>query len=761
MRAWSYSSKIARYRAGISGMQKRTLLLVAPYFPPSTGGLERYVFKLGESLQRLGWRVVVITTSEDTSVKETVEGMTVYRLPYQFKVSNTPFSFRWLSQIRRIVRAEKPDIVNVHTPVPGIGDIAALVARRVPLVVTYHSGSMWKGRWWIDTIVAMYELFVLPLLLWKAVHVISASDAVRFGFLKKYAYKSSTLSPAIHNELFQPTETLPQEPRILFVTAKLSRAYAHKGFPILLRALATLHARGIPATLDVIGDGDMREAYTAEVQKMGLATFVRFRGKLLGEELAAAYREASLFVLPTSNDSYPVSVLEALASGLPIISTHVGDIPKMVTEGETGFLVDQRDEQALVEKMALLLTDYPRRALMGKKARASILTNFNWDDRARAMNAILKRALAPRIVHACGYYPPHVGGIERMVSTAARMLSERGHAVTVITSGGPSIERSDGLVVRKLASVEFAHTPFAPTLPWHLLTLPRQSILHIHLAQAYWPDMVRIAARVRGIPYIAHYHLDVEPSGFFGSLFIWYKRFTWGPLLCGATRVVACSEAQKEWIHASHEVEAEKISVIPNAVADSFFAQEHEPPRERIRLLSIGRLTNQKRIDCLIDACALLTIPYHLTIAGDGEDRPALEAQAKEKGVSVSFIGNQDDAHMQELHRTHDAFLISSGREGGTPLVVLEAFAGGLPVIAANVSGVRELVHETGILVEPSPENFAKAIEHLFNNPEHYRELSQKGIEKAKSHTWQRYIDQLEDMYFKCAGLACTRDRKV
>jgi len=722
----------------------RTLVIVAPYFPPRSGGLERYAFEMGVALRQAGWRVVVVTSGEAYS-KVDEDSMTVYRLPYQWKISNTPFSFRWFRDVRRILKDERPDVVNVHTPVPGIGDIAAFLSR-VPLIVTYHAGSMRKGTW-MDVFVAFYELFVLPYMLRKAVWIVSASEAVRNSFLKTYAHKSSTLPPGVDSHAFHPAPTLKSESRLLFVSAQLSRAYAHKGLSHVLAALTKLHARGVRASLDIVGDGDMREAYLAEVRKSHLEEYVRFHGELAGEALARAYRSASVFVLPTSNDSYPVAILEALVSGLPVISTRVGDIPHMVEDGKSGFFIPTGDASALAEKIEILMTDPVLRDAMGRAARTRAASDFNWADRARAMDAILQKTLARQIVHICGYYPPHIGGIERVVSTAVKMLGERGWNVHVITSGGPHNVHEGSVTVTRLASFEFAHTPIAPTLLFHLLSLPQQSIIHLHLAQAFWPEMVRLAAWLRGFPYIVHYHLEVEPSGLFGPLFTVYKRMTWGPLLRGATRVITCSEAQKEWIVSRYCVSASRVQTIPNAVDEAFFAEAHDARHEVVRLLSIGRLTNQKRVDRTIRACALLTVPYHLTIAGDGEDRATLEALAQKAGVAATFVGAVDDARMRELHRTHDVFLMSSAHEGGTPLTVLEACAGGLPVIALDAPGVRELVASVGIVVAPDDAQFAAEIERVYHDGTLYRTLSHKSITHARLHTKERHADSLSLVY--------------
>ncbi|MEK7538395.1 MAG: glycosyltransferase family 4 protein [Patescibacteria group bacterium] len=359
-----------------------------------------------------------------------------------------------------------------------------------------------------------------------------------------------------------------------------------------------------------------------------------------------------------------------------------------------------------------------------------------------------------QITHIAAYYPPHTGGLERVAKISAEELAKKGNFVHVLTSAISGIQRGtetkDNLCVSALWSFEFAHTPFAPTLLWHLLMLPRNSIIHLHLAHAYWPELVLLASKLRRIPYIAHFHLDVEPSGFFGPIFVLYKKIVWGPVLRNARRVIACSQDQAMVVERKFGVKKENIVVIANAVSEDFFTNKvYAPSTKQIRLLYVGRLALQKRVERLIEAVSKLSIPAHLTIVGDGEDRSKLEALVKKLKLSnVSFEGRKNDKEMQEYHRSHDAFLIASDKEGGTPLVVLEAMAGGLPILGTNVSGVRELLNDTGVLVnEPYAENFARTIEQLWRAPEKLIALSKKSSEKAKQYKWSRFIDQLEEVY--------------
>lgn len=744
--------------------KNKTVLIVAPYFPPQSGGLERYAFEVADLLhQDYGWRVVVITSGQKHG-KDTIErlnNMTIYRLAYSFKLSNTPLSLKWFSKIKAVIKNEKPDVINVQTPVPGIGDIASSIAPNIPLIVTYHTCSMLKGNLIIDPFIWFYETVILPLMLRRAKHIISASDFVRFGFLKKYLFKSTTISPAVDFTFFTPDPSKKTlRPTVLFVAA-LNYSNQTKGLNTLIDAIKILQKDFPEIQLIVVGDGDMREKYEESVREKGLEKNVIFQGRLNGESLLEAYQTAHIFCLPSGQDNHPIVVLEAMASGLPVISTTIGDIPSMIKDDKEGFLISPNDSKTLVSKIKLLIEN-PQTALsFGKAGRNKVIKKFNWNNRIKIYNNILEEACSEKkiipshiIAHVTGYYPPHIGGVERVAKMAATRLAENGYGIIVITSNQGSDKKYRDIeynpAIKRLRSFEFAHTPLAPLLPYHLLKLPQNTIIHLHMTQAYYPEIVLLTSKLRHLPYVVHFHLDVEPSGKLGPFFLLYKKILWNRILNSANKVIVCSPNQRKLVCKKFGIKRRKIVVIPNGVDNSFFSSNRdESLTDKFRLLFVGRLTIQKRADRLIEAMSKISVPAHLTIIGDGEERKNLENFAKSLGLqNISFEGIKNDQEMQEYHRNHDALLISSEKEGGTVLVALEAMAAGLPVIGSNVFGVRDLLKDTGILVnEPFAENFAKVIDELWKKPEILKELSRRSKEKVKNYTWDIFSNKLEKVY--------------
>ncbi len=117
------------------------IAMVTPYFYPRIGGLENYALGVGRALVAHEECVVEVVTSGDRSQSavDEVGDIKVNRLRRSFVVSNTPIGVRWLLDVRSTVGRIRPDIINVHLPVPGIADIAVFLRGDIPCVLTYHN----------------------------------------------------------------------------------------------------------------------------------------------------------------------------------------------------------------------------------------------------------------------------------------------------------------------------------------------------------------------------------------------------------------------------------------------------------------------------------------------------------------------------------------------------------------------------------------------------------------------------------------------
>lgn len=146
----------------------------------------------------------------------------------------------------------------------------------------------------------------------------------------------------------------------------------------------------------VVGSGSLHAALQAQVERAGLAARFEFRGQIAAgrrEELAALYRTAGIFVLPSHHEGMPTVLLEAMASGAPVISTAVGGALEVVTSGQNGLLVAPRAPEALAEALMALNDDETLRGDLGRKARATVEQRYSWDAVAKQYVACYEQVM--------------------------------------------------------------------------------------------------------------------------------------------------------------------------------------------------------------------------------------------------------------------------------------------------------------------------------------------------------------------------------
>ena len=177
--------------------------------------------------------------------------------------------------------------------------------------------------------------------------------------------------------------------RVPGVVLSLGRIGERKGSYDLLSALAAAPAAE-RWTLRMGGDGEL-EAFKAKAQALGVSDRAQLLGWVRGDDKARHLREAWIYTLPSYNEGLPMSVLEAMAAGLPIVSTPIGGIPDAVTDGVEGFLVTPGDTAALGERLHRLCADTELARKMGAAARARAIQHFSIEAIGPRLEAVYAR----------------------------------------------------------------------------------------------------------------------------------------------------------------------------------------------------------------------------------------------------------------------------------------------------------------------------------------------------------------------------------
>jgi colanic acid/amylovoran biosynthesis glycosyltransferase len=177
--------------------------------------------------------------------------------------------------------------------------------------------------------------------------------------------------------------------RLLF-TGRLAGV---KGVPVLLEALARLRDEHPDVELALAGDGPDRAQLEAEAQRLGVADRVRFLGYQSSDHVRCLLQETDVFVLPSFAEGVPVVLMEAMASGVPVVSTRVAGVAELVEHGVSGFVVPPGDVVALADAIDALLADAELRGRFGVAGRRTIEREFDVAREAAWLGDVLSSAL--------------------------------------------------------------------------------------------------------------------------------------------------------------------------------------------------------------------------------------------------------------------------------------------------------------------------------------------------------------------------------
>jgi glycosyltransferase involved in cell wall biosynthesis len=303
---------------------------------------------------------------------------------------------RILGELRRL----RPDIVQTQTAKAGaLGRVAARIAGVPAVVHTFHGHvfAHYFGSWTSQGIV-LAERGLAGLA--DAVVALSPSQARELE--SKYAVgrgRVVVLPLGIELKPFLTAGSVRGElrrelclPAQIPIVAYLGRLIGIKELSLLLGAVERLVRGGRALFLVLAGDGDQRQALEAEARDRGLAGWVRFTG--WRRDVHRIYADADIVALTSRSEGTPVSILEAMAAGRPVVATRVGGIPDLVEHERTGLLVPPGDEGALAEALERLLLRPEERDAMGAAAREVARRRFDVEKAALELDAFYRRLLA-------------------------------------------------------------------------------------------------------------------------------------------------------------------------------------------------------------------------------------------------------------------------------------------------------------------------------------------------------------------------------
>lgn len=363
----------------------------------------------------------------------------------------------------------------------------------------------------------------------------------------------------------------------------------------------------------------------------------------------------------------------------------------------------------------------------------------------------------PRILHVTA--PGMVGGLESVVTLLTRELARRDHDVALVAALEPGrpepgfLEelREHGVAVQvvRAASRDMAlerRQVAAFMDAW------RPQVMHSH---GYRTDILhRDVARARGVATVATVH---GWTGRGATLKMRCYEWMHRRALRGYDRVVAVSTPIIETL-AGAGVRRERIVLLRNAYAPRTAPLPRVAARARLGIQDgrplvgwVGRVSEEKGPDLLVDAMRRLGPLAEAVVVGDGRARAACERAARESGARIRFVGAVPDA--ATLLGAFEVLALTSRTEG-TPMVLLEAMAAGVPIVATAVGGVPDVITpREGWLAEPDGQSIATALRDALERPVQRRERADRAARRlATEFAVRPWLDAHERMYAELAG---------
>ena len=335
-----------------------------------TGGAEMMVLHLARELSRAGHPVRVVSLhGDDTDVAGLMRRAGVDVVALNKAGGPDP---RTVLRLRAQMRDFSPAVVHTHLPVlEYVLPAVRLYGRRVKVIHTVHNIAREETRHRVLREVnrRAFSHGVVP---------VALNEEVRSSICREYALPPSAV-PVVGNGIDLDAFRGPQRRGLRGAGARLlcvARLAPAKNHALLLRTVARLRESGRDVSLTLVGDGPLRGALEERARELGISERVRFAGRRT--DTAAFYRDCDLFVLLSDYEGMPMSIIEAMASGLPVVATRAGGVAELVDDGVNGALVEA-DAAAAAGAIAAICDDP---ALYARLSAGAVRTSSHYSAEA-------------------------------------------------------------------------------------------------------------------------------------------------------------------------------------------------------------------------------------------------------------------------------------------------------------------------------------------------------------------------------------------
>lgn len=354
-------------------------------------------YSFAKILADRGFEITVFTPDygREENGESNNENFKVIKLKSFLKIGNAALLPQLLWQLKNF------DIIHLHYPFYGAAEFVFLrklfLRKKMKLIVHYHMDTM--GYWLKGLIFKLEEIFFMPLLLRAADIITCASiDYIKHSAAKGYfrkrpdKFKQVPFGVDLNRFKIDLNENRRNEKAILFVGG-VDKAHYFKGLSNLLHAFKIVKKRIKNSQLIIVGEGEMKSSYINLANNLGISESVIFAGHVNNEKLPNYYHDCDVFVLPSinKNEAFGLVLLEAMASGKPVITTNLPGVRSVLKNGRQGFVVAPNDIEALAGRIIKILANEKLAHKMGRSARKLVENKYTWEEAGKELDLIYHR----------------------------------------------------------------------------------------------------------------------------------------------------------------------------------------------------------------------------------------------------------------------------------------------------------------------------------------------------------------------------------
>jgi glycosyltransferase involved in cell wall biosynthesis len=355
-----------------------------------------YFYELSAQQANRGYQVDVLTWKKDGGFSEKLmaAGFAVHRLPgVNFGFKGLAQEYPYLPGLPALIEEVKPEVVHVesHLFLTAFQAVKKANKLRLPCVVTVHGVLAERGT--IANFAQRAYLHSLGTEVLRGadkVVCLTRSDAAEIQSYGCPSEKIRLVPSAVDSKLFKPSKEREDN-----LVVWVGRFVPEKGVEYLIKAAKIILKKSSAFRFLFIGYGPLKPKITEMANDDGLLErFVTIMGPMSREKIAAILGKATVFAFPSLREGLPVSVLEAMASGVPVVGSDIAGVNEIILDRQNGVLVPPKKPEALAQAILALLNDENLRRELGKNARQLMVEKYSWGTAIRRLEKVYREAIA-------------------------------------------------------------------------------------------------------------------------------------------------------------------------------------------------------------------------------------------------------------------------------------------------------------------------------------------------------------------------------